>query len=463
MSETRQMYIGGAWTPAADGASFSDENPATQSSWARVADASRADARRAIETARDAFPAWSRLAPSTRAGYLLKVADILERRQREIANIRIEEGGAWVGFAMFETGYTPGIYRAAAALCYQALGEVMPSNYGKLSLVVREPLGVVSAISPWNAPLLLSSRAIAVALAMGNTVVLKPSEETPVGGGVVLAEALEEAGVPAGVFNLVTCSRENVAEVGGELIEHPAVRCISFTGSTAVGKQIGARAGGLLKRACLELGGKDALIILDDADMERALGSASFGSFMHQGQICMSVEKIVLHRKIAQEFTERFVELTRGLKSGDPKQPGNVIGPIINQKQLDKIAAQVDDAVKKGAQLLAGGTQHGLYYDATVLGGVTPDMAVYREETFGPVAPLVSVEAVLAARPDAIVAGASDAVRPAWLDEWMRWPAQPAVARGRLYTVDANLLHRAGPRFVDGMEALCEVLADARR
>lgn len=391
MSETRQMYIGGAWAAAASGASFTDYNPATGQAWARVADASRADARRAIEAARDAFSAWSRLAPSLRAGYLLKVADALERRQEELANARVEEGGAWVGFAKFETDYTPGIYRSAAALCYQPLGEVMPSNYGKLSLVVREPLGVVTAISPWNAPLLLSSRGIAVALAMGNTVVLKPSEETPVAGGVMLAQALEEARLPPGVFNLVTCSRDHLAEVGDELIENTAVRCISFTGSTAVGRQIGARAGALLKRACLELGGKDALIILDDADMERALGSASFGSFVHQGQICMSVEKIVLHRKIAAEFTERFVALVRGLKSGDPRQPGNVIGPLINQKQLDKVAAQVDEAVKQGARLLAGGTHRGLYYDATVLADVTRDMSVYRDETFGPVAPLVTV------------------------------------------------------------------------
>jgi aldehyde dehydrogenase (NAD+) len=386
------MYIGGAWTGAADGATFADYNPASGEVWANVADANRADARRAIDAAQTAFPTWSRLAPSARAAHLLKVADILERRQKELAAIRTEEGGAWIGFGMFETGYAPGIWRAAAALCYQPLGEVMPSNYGKLSLVVREPLGVVSAISPWNAPLLLSSRGIAVALAMGNTVVLKPSEETPVGGGVVLAQALEEANLPKGVFNLITCSREHVGEVGDELIANPAVRCISFTGSTAVGKQIGAKAGGLLKRACLELGGKDALIILDDADMERALGSASFGSFMHQGQICMSVEKIVLHQKIAAEFTERFVSLVKTLKSGDPKEPGNVIGPIINQKQLDKIKGQVDEALEKGAKVLAGGTHHGLYYDATVLNDVTPDMAVYREETFGPVAPLVTVQ-----------------------------------------------------------------------
>lgn len=175
MSETRQMFIGGAWSGAASGATFQDLNPATGEVWAQVADGDRADARRAIDAASEALPAWRRLAPAARASYLLKVADILERRQKEIATVRVEEGGAWIGFGMFETGYTPGIYRSAAALCYHPLGEVMPSNYGKLSLVVREPLGVVTAISPWNAPLLLSSRGIAVALAMGNTVVLKPS------------------------------------------------------------------------------------------------------------------------------------------------------------------------------------------------------------------------------------------------------------------------------------------------
>ncbi|MEY2932601.1 MAG: hypothetical protein RL033_3350 [Pseudomonadota bacterium] len=391
MSETRQMFIGGAWSGAASGATFQDLNPATGEVWAHVADGDRTDARRAIAAASEALPAWRRLAPAARASYLLKVADILERRQKEIAGVRIEEGGAWIGFSMFETGYTPGIYRAAAALCYQPLGEVMPSSYGKLSLVVREPLGVVTVISPWNAPLLLSSRGIAVALAMGNTVVLKPSEETPVAGGILLAQAFEEAGLPKGVLNVLTCSRANVAAVGAELLENPAVRGVSFTGSTAVGKQIGATAGGLLKRCCLELGGKDALIVLDDADMERALSAASFGSFMHLGQICMSVEKIVLHEKIASEFTERFVEHVRGLKMGDPHEAGNVIGPIINQKQLDKITAQVADAVQRGAQLLVGGKSRGLFHEATVLAGVTPQMSIYREENFGPVAPLITV------------------------------------------------------------------------
>ena len=248
--------------------------------------------------------------------------------------------------------------------------------------MVREPLGVVATISPWNAPLLLSSRGIAVALAVGNTVVLKPSEETPVAGGVILAQAFEEAGLPKGVLNVVTCSREHVAEVGAELLENPAVRAVSFTGSTAVGKQIGAKAGGLLKRACLELGGKDALLVLDDADMERALSAASFGSFMHQGQICMSVEKIVLHEKIAAEFTERFVDARARAENGRPApSPAISSVPIINQKQLDKITAQVADAVKKGAKLLAGGKTQGLFYEATVLGNVTPaDVDLPRRE-----------------------------------------------------------------------------------
>ncbi len=391
MKEPQKMYIDGSWCHAADGNAFEDRNPATGEVWARVADASRQDAARAISAAQAALPAWRGLAPSARGNYLLKVADILERKQKELAAIRVEEGGAWIGFGMFETGYTPGIFRAAAAVCYQAVGEVMPSNYGKLSLVVREPLGVVAAISPWNAPLLLSSRAIAVALAVGNTVVLKPSEETPVAGGTVLARAFEEAGLPQGVLNLVTCSRENIGEVGDELVSNPAVRGISFTGSTAIGRKIGAQAGALLKRACLELGGKDALIVLDDADMDRALSAASFGSFMHQGQICMALEKIVLHKNIAAEFTERFVALAQGLKSGDPHEMGNVIGPIINQRQLDKIVAQVQDAKDKGARVLLGGSHRGLFHDATILTNVEPEMSVYRDETFGPVAPLVTV------------------------------------------------------------------------
>lgn len=258
-----------------------------------------------------------------------------------------------------------------------------------VSMAVRRPLGVVSVISPWNFPLLLSLRGLSFALAAGNTIVLKPSEETPVTGGLLIAELFEEAGVPGGVLNVVTCSRDNVAEVGDELVSNPNVRAISFTGSTAVGRQIAGQAGSLLKIACIEAGGKDALIILDDADMDRAVDAATFGSYMHQGQICMAAERLVVDQSIAGEFTDRLVERTKALKVGNPMEMENIIGPIINQRQLDNIHAQVTDAVDKGAKLLTGGTHEGLFYQPTVLSGVTQEMSVFRDETFGPVAPVI--------------------------------------------------------------------------
>lgn len=397
----KNMFINGSW--AAAESYFDVLNPADGSVFAQVADAGVEDARKAIAAAAAASEDWAALPHPERAKALLRVAEVLEKRQQDIAGILVAEGGSWIGKAMFETGYAPGIYRAAAAAAYQVTGEILPSEYGKVSMVVRRPLGVVSVISPWNFPLLLSSRGIAVAIAVGNAVVLKPSEETPVGGGLILAEVFEEAGVPEGVLNVLTCSRDRVADVGGELVSHPRVKAISFTGSTAVGRHIGAQAGSLLKKACLELGGKDALIVLDDADITKAVNAATFGSFMHQGQICMAVEKLVVHEAIAAEFTKRLVANVKTLGVGDPTQMANVIGPIINRKQLDKIHAQVEDARAKGAEILTGGSYEGLYYQPTVIGKVTREMTVYSDETFGPVAPIVTVRDV-----DEAVAVAND-------------------------------------------------------
>jgi aldehyde dehydrogenase (NAD+) len=286
------------------------------------------------------------------------------------------------------------VYRAAAAAAYQVNGEILPSDHGKLSLVMRVPLGVVSVISPWNFPLILSSRGFAPALAVGNCVVLKPSEETPVAGGLLIAEIMEEAGIPKGVFNVITCSREHVAEVGDELISNPAVRGVSFTGSTAVGREVAAKAGGLLKRCCVELGGKDALIVLDDADVEHAVNAATFGSFMHQGQICMAVERVIVQSKIAKEFTDKFVANTKKLKVGNPREMANCIGPVINKTQLGKIRAHVDEAVAQGAKILCGGKNDGLFFEPTILTNVTRSMKIFREETFGPVAPVLVANSV---------------------------------------------------------------------
>ncbi|HUQ51510.1 MAG TPA: aldehyde dehydrogenase family protein, partial [Gammaproteobacteria bacterium] len=251
MSGKRDLFIGGQWVAAKNKATFPVYNPSTGEVWSQVADASRSDAAAAIAAAAAAQPEWAAMAHSKRAAILSKVADVLTARQKEFQEVLIDEGGAWIGKTMFETGYSIGVYRAAAAAAYQVTGEILPSDHGKLSLVVREPLGVVSVISPWNFPLILSSRGFATALAVGNTVVLKPSEETPVSGGILIGEILEEAGVPKGVFNVITCSRDNVGAVGDELISNPTVRGISFTGSTAVGTQVAAKAGGLLKKCCV--------------------------------------------------------------------------------------------------------------------------------------------------------------------------------------------------------------------
>jgi len=402
-SASGDLYINGGWTGASGGAKFPVLNPATGDVFREVADASRADARAAIEAAAAAFPAWSAMSHAQRARILHRAGDVLEARAKDIQAVLVDEGGAWIGKSMFETGYASGVFRAAAAAAYQVNGEVLPSEYGKISLVMRVPLGVVSVISPWNFPLILSSRGFAPALAVGNTVVLKPSEETPVAGGLLFAEILEEAGLPPGVFNVVACSRDHVAEVGDEIIANPAVRGISFTGSTAVGRKIAERAGGLLKRCCVELGGKDALIVLDDADIERAVNAATFGAFMHQGQICMSVERIIVQEAVAEEFTAKLVANTKKLKVGDPRELGNCIGPVINATQLGKIRSQVDEAVAAGATLLCGGGNDGLFFEPTVLGNVTREMRIFREETFGPVAPIIR-----AASDDEAVAIAND-------------------------------------------------------
>jgi len=396
-----KLFIDGQWIDKDQ--TFSDFNPATGDVWAEIPNGTRADAGRAITAAAAAQAEWAALPHAQRAGYLLKAADILEKRQQDFADALIDEGGSWIGKGMFESGYVPGLLRTAAAAAYQVTGEILPSDHGKVSMVVRQPLGVVSVISPWNFPLLLSTRGLAFAMAVGNTVVLKPSEETPVAGGLLIAELFAEADLPPGVFNVVSCSRDNVAEVGDELITNPLVGGISFTGSTAVGREVASKAGMMLKKACVELGGKDSLIILADADLELALNAASFGTFMHQGQICMSVEKIIVDETLAAEFTERFVAKVKTLNVGNPREMPNVIGPIINQRQLDKIHGQVTAAVDQGAELLTGGTYEGLFYQPTVLTGITPEMSIYQEETFGPVAPIITVKGV-----DEAVAVAND-------------------------------------------------------
>lgn len=377
------MYIGGRWVPAAR--TFDDLNPSDNSLYARIPDGSVEDTTRAIEAAHAAFPEWAALPFHERAHALMRIADVWDRRKDEFVAAAVGEGGGWLGKGLFEAGYVAEVFRSASALCYQSIGEVLPSEHGKFMTATRWPLGVVSVISPWNMPGILTSRGFAAALAAGNTVVLKPSEDTPYAGGLYFAEILEEAGIPAGVFNVITCSRDSVGPVGDEMIANPLVKAVSFTGSTAVGRHIAAKAGAHLKKACVELGGKDSMIVLADADLDKAARAANFGSFMHQGQVCMSTEKLLVHESVYDTFMSKFLERAAKLRTGHTRDKDNVIGPLVNNRQALRVKALIDDAVAKGAQVELGGKAWDNFVEPTVLTNVNSSMDIWHDETFGPV------------------------------------------------------------------------------
>jgi acyl-CoA reductase-like NAD-dependent aldehyde dehydrogenase len=393
MAREYKMYINGEWVGALDGQVYDDRNPYTGEVFGRVPSGKRADAKRAIDAAAAAFPAWSHTLPVERQRLFLKAADLLEKKQMEIVEILAEETGCTFGFAMFQTMFTPGLLREAAAQVHQATGEVIPSDMpGALYMAIRQPIGVVAGIAPWNAPLILSLRSICMPIAYGNTAVLKPSMESAAAGGVVIAEIFHEAGFPKGVLNLVTNGPGGSGEIGDEFIENPKVRRINLTGSTEVGRQLAEKAGRHLKRIALELGGQNPLIVLRDADIDSAVNAAAFGGFLHQGQICMSTRRIIVEEPIAREFTEKFVKKASAYKVGNPKEPDTIIGPLINQQQLDKVKKSVDAAVRDGAKILCGGKAEGPCYCPTVLIDVKPETPFACEETFGPVVSVIKAK-----------------------------------------------------------------------
>jgi acyl-CoA reductase-like NAD-dependent aldehyde dehydrogenase len=387
-----QQFIGGAWTAAADGATYEDRDPFTGDVVATAAAGGPADAVAAIEAASAAFEDWRATPPAERQRIFLKAADLLEERRDEVVSMLARETGSTFGFGMFQSFFVPSLFRQAAALPYAPLGQVIPSDTGAFAMGYRRPAGVVGAFAPWNAALILSARSIAAPLALGNTVVLKPSEWSPWSGGLLWAEIFTEAGMPAGVLNVVTHAPGAAGPIGSALIEHPAVRRLNFTGSSAVGRLIAEAAGRHLKRVVLELGGYNPLIVLADADLEYAVNASAFGSFLHQGQICMSTRRIVVERTIAQEFVSRLVEKTKRLKTGDPKEHDTIIGPLINEDALAMVKGRVQDAVAAGAKVLAGGEAVGPCYQATLLTNVPPDSEFAKNETFGPVASIEVVD-----------------------------------------------------------------------
>ena len=372
------------------GSSFSRRNPLTGEVETTAAAASVEDASAVAAAAAAAFPAWSAVGPNARRALLMKAADALEARGDAFVDAMMGEIGATEGWARFNLMLAAGVVREAAALTTQIGGEIIPSDKpGCIAMSLREPVGVVLGIAPWNAPIILGVRAVAVPLACGNTVVLKASEQCP-RTHALIAEAFMDAGLPEGAFGLVTNAPQDAAEIVGALIDHDAVRRINFTGSTAVGRIIAKRAAEHLKPCLLELGGKAPLLVLEDADLDEAVKAAAFGAFMNQGQICMSTERIIVVDAIADAFAAKFGEKVATLGVGDPREGKAPLGAVVDRKTVDHCRSLIDDALAKGAKLLTGGeTTQNVLMPAHVVDKVTPDMKLFRDESFGPVVGIV--------------------------------------------------------------------------
>lgn len=341
------------------------------------------------DAAAEAFTSWSQTGPNTRRALLLKAADALAARKDEFVSAMVAEVGATAGWAMFNLMLAGGMLREAAALTTQITGDVIPSDKpGCIAMALREPAGVVLGIAPWNAPIILGVRAIAVPLACGNTVILKASELCPRTHQLIV-ESFSEAGFPSDVVNIVTNRPEDAGSVVGALIDHPAIRRINFTGSTHVGRIVARRAAENLKPCLLELGGKAPLIVLEDADLDEAVKAAIFGSFMNQGQICMSTERIIVVAAVAAEFTRRFAQKASGLVSADPREGTGALGAVVDRRTVEHVNALIENAVSQGAQILSGGKADDVVMPATVIGGVTAKMDIYRDESFGPVVGII--------------------------------------------------------------------------
>lgn len=379
---------------ASNGVTFERNNPMTGKPASIAPAASIADAIAAADAAAAALPGWAALGPTERRRKLFKAADMVAERAPELIQAMAEETGATSAWAGFNVRLAADMLREAGAMCTQISGEVIPSDTsGSLAIAVRQPAGVVLGIAPWNAPVILGIRALALPLACGNTVILKGSELCP-RTHYLIADALRGAGLGAGVVNVISNAPADAAAIVEALIAHPAVRRVNFTGSTKVGRIIGELAGRHLKPALLELGGKAPLVVLDDADISEAVAAAAFGAFMHQGQICMSTERIVVDNSVAEEFSARFAAKAATLVAGDPRQSDSPLGSLIGTGAVDRVVELIQDAVGKGAKVIAGGKSSGTLMDATVLDGVTPEMRIYREESFGPVTSIVRVDGI---------------------------------------------------------------------
>ncbi len=385
-----QMLIGGLWRPGRSDQRARDVDPFTGETLLEIQLASAADLNDAYESAKRAQVAWAATGPQERRNVFLRAAFILERRKEEIVEWLVRESGSTRAKAGVEWRMTYLGTLEAASIPFHLDGRIVPTSVaGKESRVYRQPAGVVGVISPWNFPLHLSNRSVAPALAVGDAVVLKPASDTPVTGGTLLAKIYEEAGLPPEVLNVVVGSSR---EIGDLFVDHPIPRVISFTGSTEAGRRVAEHAGRAIKRVCLELGGNGPFLVLDDADLDRAVRAAVAGKFLHQGQICLAINRLLVDTRRYDDFVGQFVERVKALKVGDPDDLDTAIGPIINRSQLETIVRKVDETVARGARVLVRGQPRDLVLPPIVLADVTNDMPTAREEVFGPVASILRVD-----------------------------------------------------------------------
>ena len=388
------LLLDGDDASAASGLTFERTNPLSGAVASRAAAATVEDAARAAATAAGAFPKWSRLGPSARRAALFRAADLIEQRTDLFIAAMAEETGATAGWSQLNVSLAASFLREAASLTTRIGGEVVPSDHkGMISLAVRQPVGVVAAIAPWNAPVVLGVRAIAMPLACGNTVVFKTSELCPHTHRLI-GDVMRDADLGDGVVNVIANAPADAERVVEALIAHPAVRRVNFTGSTRVGRRIAELAARHLKPALLELGGKAPFVVLDDADLEEASRAAAYSAFMNQGQICMSTERLIVDEAVADRFAELFARQVATLVAGDPASGTAPLGPVIGHEAAERVRALVSDAVSKGARVIVGGRAEGTLVDAVAVDFVTPSMRIYAEETFGPVVAMVRVRGV---------------------------------------------------------------------
>ncbi|GJJ04394.1 salicylaldehyde dehydrogenase [Duganella rhizosphaerae] len=392
MLEAR-LLIGGLDQASSTGATYQRLNPATGDTASVAAAATLDDADAAVAAAQAAFPGWSATAPGERRRLLLKAADCLQARAPEFIAAGVAEAGGVAGWYGFNVMLASSMLREAASLTTQIAGEVIPSDVpGLMAMGMRQACGVVLGIAPWNAPVILGTRAIATPLACGNTVVLKSSEICPAVHRLI-GKVFEDAGFPPGVVNVISNAPQDAAAVVARLIAHPAVKRINFTGSTKVGRIIAQQAAQHLKPVVLELGGKNPLLVLDDADLDEAVHAAAFGSFFNQGQICMSTDRIIVDSKVADAFVEKLRIKTAGLRAGLPGQEGAVLGGMVDASAASRVAAMIADAQAKGAQIVCGSANSdGNLLQPAIIDHITPVMTVYQEESFGPIVGIIRVD-----------------------------------------------------------------------